>query len=118
MARNFNCNDCGLGLTFETEEELKNHKRKFCAGSGYADPAALDLRLADLKRGGDASNVRIDKGGIRDYLGGADQGAGSSYASPQRRPPLPTSGGGKLTAASLIEQAENLERSIQANRQV
>lgn len=114
MARNFNCDDCGLGLTFETEEELKNHKRKFCTGSGYADPAALDLRLAELKRGGDTANVRIDKGGIRDYLGGADRGGGSSYASPQKR----ASGGGKLTAASLIEQAENLERSIQANRQV
>ena len=69
----FKCNDCQLGLQFETEAELKNHKRKFCTGSGYADIARLDMRKADLLNGRD-DNIKIDKQGIKEYLNGMEKG--------------------------------------------
>ena len=70
----FNCTDCELGLQFETEEELKNHKRKFCTGSGYADVARLDLKLADLRAGKDRP-IKQDRAGLKEYLSGGERWA-------------------------------------------
>ena len=70
----FNCADCELGLQFETEAELKNHQRKFCTGSGYADVARLDLKLADLRAGKDRP-IKQDRAGIKEYLGGGERWA-------------------------------------------
>ena len=72
----FTCDNCGLH--FATEDELRNHKRKYCTGSDYADVAKLDQRLADLRQA--QPGERAGLGEIRDYLGGA--GNSSSAARP------------------------------------
>ena len=81
----FTCDDCGLH--FATEDELKNHKRKYCAGSAYTDVAKLDQRLADLRQS--QPGERAGLGEIRDYLGGAgnsSSGARPAYPNTVRAP--------------------------------
>lgn len=59
------CSNCGL--SFETEAELKNHKRKYCTDSSYADVARLDQRLADLRHSKPDERAGLKE--IRDFLG-------------------------------------------------
>ena len=64
MAR-LTCGNCGL--SFETDAELKNHQRKYCTDSSYADVAKLEARLADLRH--EKPEERAGLKEIRDYLG-------------------------------------------------
>ena len=55
------------GLHFETDAELKNHKRKYCTDSNYDNVTKLDQRLADLRH-----SKPDDRAGLREiqeYLG-------------------------------------------------
>ena len=59
------CSNCGLN--FETDAELKNHKRKYCLESNYGDVTKLDQRLADLRHSKPDERAGLRE--IRDYLG-------------------------------------------------
>ena len=50
----FKCENCKLD--FETNEELSNHKRKFCTDSDYNDLITLDNRLNRLRSPNDPAS--------------------------------------------------------------
>ena len=69
VQQQFECLDCALGLKFANQEELRNHKSKFCTNSHYNDPQKMDIRLAGLKQP-DPKNIKMPLGDIREYIQG------------------------------------------------
>jgi len=70
QVRDLKCWECNL--SFSTQEELMNHKEKFCTNSVYNDPVALARRLAreEAKAKDDDTSRIMSFEEVRHYLRG------------------------------------------------